>query len=125
MLEVGKGMSPEEDRSHFFMWCMLAATLMAGNDLRKMKSQTLDILTNKEAIAIDQDELGIQAYKLGEKDSVDTWVKPLKNGVALCFLNKSIKPQSVSYKWTDNPLTDGLSGMVINFNKATYKVHDI
>ena len=55
MLEVGNGMSTVEDKSHFSLWCMLAAPLAAGNDLRKMSAQTREILTNKEMIAIDQD----------------------------------------------------------------------
>jgi alpha-galactosidase len=64
MLEVGNGMSYNEDKAHFSMWCMLSAPLVAGNDLRKMSEQTKSILTNKEVIAIDQDELGIAAYRI-------------------------------------------------------------
>ena len=64
MLEVGNGgLTVEEEKSHFSLWCMLAAPLMAGNDLSKMSSSTKEILTNKEVIAIDQDKLGKQGYK--------------------------------------------------------------
>ena len=79
MLEVGNGMTNIEDKSHFSLWCMLAAPLAAGNDLRKMSAQTREILTNKEMIAIDQDSLGISAFKMDLPDSVELWVKPLKN----------------------------------------------
>ncbi len=58
MLEVGNGMTASEDRTHFSMWCMLAAPLIAGNDLRKMSAQTTAILTDKELIAIDPGSVG-------------------------------------------------------------------
>lgn len=126
MLEVGNGMTVDEDRAHFSMWCMLAAPLIAGNDLRKITPEALSILTDKEAIAIDQDSLGVEAYQYSVKDSVQTWVKPLKNGgVAICFLNASYNPQTINFKWADNPLKDELSGMAIDFNTATYKVRDV
>jgi len=125
MLEVGNGMSTSEDRAHFSMWCMLAAPLIAGNDLRKMTPQTNAILTNKDIIAIDQDSLGVEGYRYSQKDSVDTWVKPLKNGLAICFLNRSLKPQTVEFKWADNPLKDDVSGMNVDFNAAAYKVRDV
>ena len=57
MLEVGNGMTESEDRAHFTMWCMMAAPLILGNDIRSMTKQTLDIITNREVIAIDQDPL--------------------------------------------------------------------
>ena len=61
MLQVGNGvLTMEENRSHFTMWCMLAAPLLAGNDIRKMDKETLGILTNKEVIAVNQDKLGKQ-----------------------------------------------------------------
>src|SRR5205814_1280084 len=63
MLEVGNGMTAAEDRTHFSVWCMMAAPLIAGNDVRKMNAETRTILTNKDAIAIDQDELGVQGFR--------------------------------------------------------------
>jgi len=71
MLEVGNGMTTSEDRTHFSMWCMLAAPLIAGNDLRKMSKTTLDILTNREVIAVDQDSLGIEGFKYADNDSLE------------------------------------------------------
>jgi len=126
MLEVGKGMKVNEDRAHFAMWCMLAAPLMAGNDLRKMSPVTKDILTNKEVVAIDQDERGIQAYKYAVTDSLETWIKPLKNDeVAICFLNRSSMPKKISINWKDHPVKDDLSKTNIDFSKSAYKIRDV
>ena len=64
MLEVGTpGLSLTESRAHFSLWCMLAAPLMAGNDVRKMSPEIRAILTDKEVIAIDQDPLGKEGYQ--------------------------------------------------------------
>ena len=64
MLQVGNGdLTLEENRSHFTMWCMLAAPLLAGNDLRKMNAEVLNVLTDKDVIAIDQDRLGKQGRR--------------------------------------------------------------
>lgn len=59
MLQVGRGMSYEEDKSHFSMWCMMNSPLLAGNDLRSMSDETIEILTNKEIIALNQDPSGV------------------------------------------------------------------
>ena len=92
MLEVGNGLSAAEDRSHFSMWCMLAAPLIAGNDLRHMTNETLQILTNPDAISIDQYSLGIQGFRYQKEDSLEVWVKPLKDQKwAVAFLNRSVK----------------------------------
>jgi len=109
MLEVGNGMSYVEDRAHFSLWAMMAAPLMAGNDIRKMSGQTRDILTNREVIAVDQDLLGIQGFKYADKDSLQTWFKPLQNGDwAVCFLNRSDRERSVYFDWKKEPVTDAL-----------------
>jgi len=79
MLEVGHGMTASEDRAHFSMWCMLAAPLIAGNDLRNMTRQTISILTNKEVIAVDQDALGVEGYRYSQKDSVDKYPETFGN----------------------------------------------
>ncbi|MCK5076056.1 MAG: glycoside hydrolase family 27 protein, partial [Calditrichia bacterium] len=67
MMEVGNGMSLSEDRAHFSMWCILAAPLIAGNDLINMSKETIEILTNREVISINQDTLGIQGFKYSVK----------------------------------------------------------
>lgn len=126
MLEVGNGMSVNEDRSHFSMWCILAAPLMAGNDLRKMTKETQNILTNKEAIAIDQDREGIEGFKYKDKDSLEVWVKPLQNDDwAVCFLNRSHKPMQVNFNWKDEIVTDTLFNKTMNATKHVYKVRNL
>lgn len=118
MLEVGNGMSFEEDKSHFSLWCMLAAPLAAGNDLRKMTADTRGILTNKKLIAIDQDSLGFAAYKMSLPDSVELWVKLLKNGeLALCFFNRTDIKRKINLNWQDLVIDDQLSGAHFRFEK--------
>lgn len=126
MLEVGNGMSYAEDKAHFSMWCMLAAPLMAGNDLRKMSAETRSVLTNTEAIAIDQDPLGISAYRYFTFDGLEIWVKPLKdNNLAVCFINRSDRAKNVNHVWTEHQITDMLSKLDIDFNKRIYSLRDV
>jgi len=93
MLEVGAGeMSLAESRAHFSLWCILAAPLMAGNDVRNMTEEVRAILTDKEVIAIDQDPLGKQGGRLiaEPSKSIEIWAKELSNGEwAVCALNTS------------------------------------
>lgn len=91
MLQVGRGMSYEEDKAHFSMWCMMNSPLLAGNDLRNMTKQTVEILTNKELLAINQDINFVQARRLLKEGNVEVWVKRLgKNGKqrAIAILNR-------------------------------------
>ncbi len=126
MLEVGNGMSQNEDKAHFSMWCMLAAPLIAGNDLRNMSEDTKKILTNKSVIAIDQDSLGIEGFKYSSKDSLEIWFKPLVKGDwAMCFLNRSLKPQKVSFNWHNEAVTDSLSGRNAQFDNTLYNIEDL
>jgi alpha-galactosidase len=126
MLEVGNGMSINEDKTHFSIWCILAAPLMAGNDLRKMSKETQSILTNKEAIAINQDKLGIEGFKYEDKDSLEVWVKPLENDDwAICFLNRSAKPMTINYDWKDEIITDTLFNKTLNAKEHTYKIKNV
>jgi alpha-galactosidase len=126
MLEVGNGMKYNEDKAHFSLWCMLAAPLMAGNDLRKMSAETASILTNKEMIAVDQDALGIGAFRYYAFDGIEIWVKPLSNNeLAVCFLNRSDHPQTISYDWKAHAINDTLSKMNIDFNQVNYKLRDL
>ncbi|MGB8191985.1 MAG: glycoside hydrolase family 27 protein [Chitinophagaceae bacterium] len=80
MLQVGRGMTYEEDKTHFSMWCMLNSPLLAGNDLRKMSKETIEILTNKEVIALNQDRLFAQARRILVDGNVEVWLKPLADG---------------------------------------------
>ena len=89
MLEVGNGrLTLNENRSHFSMWAMLAAPLLAGNDLPNMKPDVKDILTNKDVIAIDQDKLGKQGHRVYSEGEVDVWERDLSGGAkAIAVLN--------------------------------------
>jgi hypothetical protein len=62
MLEVGRGMSQEEDHTHFAVWCMMSSPLLIGCDLTNLKPETWNLLTDSQLIAINQDPLGLQAY---------------------------------------------------------------
>lgn len=100
MLEVGNGkLREDENRAHFSLWCMMAAPLMLGNDIRKFVdgnnnavegNSALKIVTNKQLIAIDQDTLGKPAKRLKKVTGVDIIARPLANGdTALCLFNRS------------------------------------
>jgi alpha-galactosidase len=126
MLEVGNGMKYNEDKAHFSLWCMLAAPLMAGNDLRKMSEQTTAILTNKEAIAVDQDPLGVECFKYYSFDGLEIFVKPLANNeLAVCFLNRSDRPQNVSFDWKEHVINDAITKTNVDFNQTTFKLRDL
>lgn len=126
MLEVGNGMSATEDKSHFSLWCMMAAPLAAGNDLRKMSEVTRRILTNKQMIAIDQDERGIAAFKMPMMDSLELYIKPLKNnGYALCFFNRTASTRKFEFNWKDLHISDTLSHTDIQFNKEQLNIRNL
>lgn len=126
MLEVGNGMSVNEDRAHFSMWCMLAAPLIAGNDLQNMSPQTLEILINKDAIAVDQDKLGIEGFVYSTNNNVEVWFKPLSDGDwAMCALNRSKNAGPISFDWKNEVVADDLSKRAAHFDTITYNVHDV
>lgn len=126
MLEVGNGLTAAENRAHFSLWAMMAAPLIAGNDLRKMNEETKTILTNKEVIAIDQDALGIQGFKYTVKDSLQTWFKPLSNGDwAVCFVNRSAVPKSVNFNWPTEAVNDKLFNKTLDAATTTYKLRNL
>ena len=107
MLEVGNGgMSAAEYRTHFSLWCMLAAPLIAGNDLRRMGEETRDILTNREVIALDQDPLGAQAVRRIATEGVEIWVKPLSGGaMAVGVFNRNLRDRDGGFLWSQLGLT--------------------
>jgi len=91
MLEVGNGhMNAEEYRTHMALWALLAAPLLAGNDLRDMSAETKGLLTNSEVIAVDQDSKGIQGRRVWQEGSLEIWAKPLADGSqAVGLFNRS------------------------------------
>jgi alpha-galactosidase len=81
MLEIGNGkFTPDENRTQISLWAILAAPLLAGNNLSGMTPETLAILSNREVIAIDQDPLGIQGDRVSETGPLEIWAKPLEGG---------------------------------------------
>jgi alpha-galactosidase len=126
MLEVGNGMSVNEDRAHFTMWCMLAAPLIAGNDLQKMSREVREILTNKDAIAVNQDALGIQGFQLSADGVLEIWFKPLADDAwAMCVLNRSPRPQKILFDWKTKTVDDTFSKRNAHFDTITYSVRDL
>lgn len=107
MLEVGNGgMTTEEYRTHFSLWCLLAAPLIAGNDLRNMSADTLAILSNPEAIAVDQDPLGRPAQRITVRDNVEIWSRPLQDGAfAIGIFNRGDLPARDRITWPELGLT--------------------
>ena len=87
-------------RSHFSLWSIMAAPLIAGNDIASMKPEIHDILTNKDVIAIDQDALGKQGKRIRHENDQDVFVKPLDGGgVAVLLLNRGAAEQTISVTW--------------------------
>jgi alpha-galactosidase len=98
MLEVGNGgMTPDEYRTHMSLWAILAAPLLAGNDLSKMDDTTKSILMNKEVIAVDQDRLGRQGDRVSATGPFEIWMKPLSGGAkAVGLFNRSSYPYAMT-----------------------------
>jgi alpha-galactosidase len=101
MLEVGNGgMNEDEQRAHFAMWAMLAAPLMAGNDVANMSATTRAILTDPEIVAIDQDPLGQQARRVWKDGDREIWGRELAGGAyALALLNRGPAAASIEVDW--------------------------
>ncbi len=114
MLEVGNGhMTDTEYSSHFSLWAMLAAPLMAGNDLRSMAPAIHNILTNKEVIAIDQDPLGHQGTRVWKDGDLEVWARPIKDGNrAVILLNRGDAEHTITAHWTDLNYPSHLSAAV-------------
>jgi alpha-galactosidase len=114
MLEVGNGgMTADEYRAHFGLWAMMAAPLIAGNDLAAMSEETKSILMNKEVIAVDQDALGVQASRMAKNGESEVWVRPLKGGGrAIVLLNRSTTPRQISVTWEQLRYPDTLKANI-------------
>jgi alpha-galactosidase len=101
MLEVGNGgMTTTEYRSHFSLWALMAAPLIAGNDLRSMTPEIHDILTNNEVIAIDQDPPGRQGRRVWKDGDLEVWSKQLQDGSrAVILLNRGASSHEITASW--------------------------
>jgi alpha-galactosidase len=121
MLEVGNGgLTIGESRAHFSFWALLAAPLMAGNDLRAMSAEIREILTNREVIAVDQDALGMQGRKVRDNGPQEVWMKPLADGSrAVILFNRGTEAGDVSVSWEDIGLAPGGKALVRDLWKQT------
>ena len=137
MLEVGNGkMSADEYRTHMSLWALLAAPLLAGNDLSKMSDETKSILMNKSVIAVDQDGLGKQGDRVSQNGSLEIWSKPLSGGaVAVGLFNRGTSATTMTVKLSDvgvakaKTITDLWSGRAVVANggavTATVPMHGV
>ncbi len=103
MLEVGNGGMPDgEYRTHFSLRAMMAAPLIAGNDVAAMTASTRSILLNKAVIAVDQDALGAQGRRVRDDGDSEVWARPLANGDrAVALVNRSEAPARISVAWPE------------------------
>ena len=103
MLEIGNGgMTDTEYRLHMSLWSILAAPLLAGNDLRNMTPATLEILTNREVIAVNQDRLGKQGKQVWKSGDQEIWTRELSGGaMAVAIFNRGKEEAKVAVKWAD------------------------
>ena len=126
MLEVGNGLTPEEDRAHFSLWAMLASPLISGNDLREMPEAVRKVLTNRDVIAVNQDRLGVQALRMLTDGPLEVWIKPLAgDDWAVLFLNRGERALERSYDWHRQPLADDLSKRSADLKKTAYRWSDL
>ena len=105
MLEVGRSMTPEEDRTHFAMWCIMSSPLLVGCDMRNMKPETVELLKNTELIALNQDPLGLQAYVAATDGHTYVLVKdiekPYSTVRAVALYNPSDSVRNVDLRFSD------------------------
>lgn len=126
MMEVGNGMTADEDRAHFSLWAMMASPLIAGNDLRNMSDATKQLLTHKDTLAINQDKLGIQAMKWIDEGAIEIFIKPLEKGdYAVLFLNRDDVARDYSLDWNFHYMKDDISKHEIFFDKKRFNWRDI
>jgi alpha-galactosidase len=139
MLEVGNGgMTTAEYRAHFSLWCLLAAPLMAGNDVRNMSPEIRDILTNKEVIGVDQDALGRQGARIRDDGDLEVWAKDLTGGArAVVLFNRGTTAASLKVSWAELGLGAGASlkvrdlwakkdlGVFTGSHEAPVPAHDV
>lgn len=78
MLEVGRGLTLEEDKTHFGMWCIMSSPLLIGADMTTIKPEALELMTNPELIALNQDALGLQAYVVDKVSGAYLLVKDVE-----------------------------------------------
>jgi alpha-galactosidase len=110
MLQIGnRGLDIDEGKTQMSLWCLLAAPLISSSDLTRLTPAQLDVLTNREVIAVDQDPLGVEGHRVSQTGPVEVWAKPLSgNRVAVGLFNSGESPLPGSIRFSDL----GLSGTV-------------
>jgi alpha-galactosidase len=103
MLEIGNGhMADAEYRTHMSLWSMLAAPLIAGNDVRNMSGSIRDILTNREVIEIDQDKAAHPPKRVWQSGHQEVWSRELADGdMAVAVFNRAPADAKVTFRWQD------------------------
>lgn len=100
---VGDGATPLEYRTHFSMWAILASPLIVGSDLTTLDATTIETLTNREVIALNQDALGIQASRVRREGDMEIFVKELENGDrGVAVLNRGPAGERIEVVWRDD-----------------------
>jgi alpha-galactosidase len=109
MLEIGNGgLNDTENRSHMSLWCIMAAPLIAGNDIRSMSQATKDILCAPEVIAVDQDVLGKQGVKVRDDGNSEVISKQMNDGSrVVALLNRASTAANITVSWTEIGLSTG------------------
>ena len=109
MLEIGNGgMTNDEYRTHMSLWVLLAAPLLAGNDLHTMSEETKGILLNREVIAVNQDPLGAQGVRAWQQEPYEVWMKPLADGGrAVGLFNRGEDTHRISASFRDLGISTG------------------
>lgn len=135
MLEVGNGgLGPREEWSHFALWCMMAAPLLVGCDVRRVPDETVALLTEPDLLAIDQDPLGRQARVVAESADAIVCLKDLADGVAVAVFNPGDAEATVRLDWssllsTERPIVarecgPGTERVVSGVESVTVAAHD-
>jgi alpha-galactosidase len=125
MLEVGNGgMSEAGYRTQMSLWAILAAPLIAGNDLTKMTPYTVRLLTNPEVIAVDQDPLGREGHRVTQEGPLEVWMKPMADGSKVVGLfNRQRTTDYISVTFSQigihGPAT--VRNLWLHSNKGTFK----
>jgi alpha-galactosidase len=125
MMEVGNLPTLAENRSHFAMWAMLAAPLIAGTDVIGMKPEIATILTNPRLLAIDQDPLGLQGFAWVRTPELEVWARPLAGEKwAIAVLNRSDTQRSHAIDFSGEPLGDDLNQKFAKIGERHYRITD-
>jgi alpha-galactosidase len=123
MLEVGNGhMNRDEYRTHMALWALLAAPLLAGNDLRNMSAETKELLTNSDVIAVDQDSKGVQGHRVWQEGPLEIWARPLVDGsqaVGLFNRSESAIQMTLDFKGIGAPAAAKLRDLLDHKDLAT------